>query len=372
MMPYKRLPIAVLLALLHVGYGYADSPADNPFISTLDAPSLSIASTSLSHSTLNAVAVVEQRIVAAGWRGLIIYSDDQGSSWQQAEVPVQVDLTAVFFDAQGTGWAAGHDQVILQSRDQGATWHKLFDNRQAAKLARTHYAPRADDELYRTLEEQALMNTQEGWSLPIVDLHIGNGGRGYAIGTFGSVHVTADGGESWVPGYEYVDNQRFLNLNSMAEVNGVLYMVGEGGLVYRLDSQAGEFSALETGYEGSFYGLVGDARNLYAFGLRGALYHSADAGAHWRRMETGVSGLLMTGIPVPAAPGHFLLFAYDGRVFELGDQGRLFREVDVPQSINYIDAAAMGDDLIVMVGKEGIRVMAYRDGSMHTVEAGHE
>lgn len=370
MMSYKFLPIAVLL--FHMGYGYADAPVDTTFKSLLDSSSIAVVPIKLNEQTLNAVAMVDQRIVAAGWRGLVIYSDDLGNTWKQAEVPVQVDLTAVFFDGQGTGWVAGHDQVILQSRDRGTTWQKVFDNRQAAALARTHYGSRAGEDRYQALSEQALANTQEDWSLPILDLRIDQSGHGYAVGNFGTVHVTADAGKTWLPGYEYVDNQRFLNLNALAEINGALHMTGEGGLVYRLDPQTHEFSALETGYEGSFYGMVGDSRNLYAFGLRGTLYHSAGVGTRWRKIETGSSGLFVSAIPAPGRPGHFLLFSFDGHVFELGEDGALFRPVEVPQPINYIDAAAVGGDLITLVGKQGVQVMAYRDGALQRPEARHE
>ena len=55
------------------------------------------------------------RLVAVGQRGFVLYSDDWGDSWQQASVPVRSTLlTSYFVDAQ-TGWAAGHDGVVLHS-----------------------------------------------------------------------------------------------------------------------------------------------------------------------------------------------------------------------------------------------------------------
>src|SRR5690606_13540205 len=62
------------------------------------------------------------RVVAVGDRGHIIYSDDEGQHWRQAETPTSVLLTAVCFADAEHGWAVGHDAVVLGTRDGGATW----------------------------------------------------------------------------------------------------------------------------------------------------------------------------------------------------------------------------------------------------------
>src|SRR5690554_871087 len=46
---------------------------------------------------LTDIARAGNRVVAVGEHGNIIYSDDGGSQWQQARVPVSVNLTAVTF-----------------------------------------------------------------------------------------------------------------------------------------------------------------------------------------------------------------------------------------------------------------------------------
>ncbi|HIQ53146.1 MAG TPA: hypothetical protein EYH51_07785, partial [Pseudomonas pachastrellae] len=75
-----------------------------------------------SHTLLIDAAVVGDRLVAVGSRGHIVYSDDQGKSWSQAEVPVRQLLTAVYFVDDKRGWAVGHDSLILNTTDGGATW----------------------------------------------------------------------------------------------------------------------------------------------------------------------------------------------------------------------------------------------------------
>src|SRR5690606_10281348 len=74
------------------------------------------------------------RVVTVGARGHILYSDDEGSTWTQAQVPVSTLITAVDFGDAENGWAVGHGAVILRTRDGGATWVKQFDGHEASEL----------------------------------------------------------------------------------------------------------------------------------------------------------------------------------------------------------------------------------------------
>ncbi|MEE4192756.1 MAG: YCF48-related protein, partial [Halieaceae bacterium] len=71
------------------------------------------------------------RLLAVGERGLIVYSDDQGRSWQQARVPVSETITAISFPTDDHGWAVGHGGVILHSGDAGESWQLQFDGNDA-------------------------------------------------------------------------------------------------------------------------------------------------------------------------------------------------------------------------------------------------
>jgi len=61
----------------------------------------------------------DNRLVAVGEHGVAIYSDDNGTSWTQASVPVNVTLTCVSFATAKIGWAAGHYGVVLNTQDGG-------------------------------------------------------------------------------------------------------------------------------------------------------------------------------------------------------------------------------------------------------------
>ena len=92
-------------------------------------------------------------LAAVGTFGVIIVSNDNGSSWTQAEVPASVTLTGVHFPTPDKGWAVGHDGLVLHSSDGGLTWQKQYTFHQGSRLdcyARTQDCP------HRTAHETGL------------------------------------------------------------------------------------------------------------------------------------------------------------------------------------------------------------------------
>ena len=140
-----------------------------------------------------AVTRAGQRLVAVGERGTVLLSDDHGMSWKQAPVPVQTTLTTVRFADDKTGWAAGHLGVILRSDDAGATWHKQLDGIQAAALV-LRAAQAAGDEKAIASAQRLV---EEGADKPFFDLEFIDAQRGFAVGAYGLMFATADGGKSW-------------------------------------------------------------------------------------------------------------------------------------------------------------------------------
>src|SRR6187431_1150892 len=74
----------------------AGAADDKGFRDVLDTPALT--SALASRAPLSALARAgENRLVAAGQRGHILWSDDGGAKWQQATVPLSSDLLALSF-----------------------------------------------------------------------------------------------------------------------------------------------------------------------------------------------------------------------------------------------------------------------------------
>ena len=90
-----------------------------------------------SRSLLLDVATGASRVVAVGERGHVLYSDDDGHSWSQADVPTRQMLTAVHLGQDGRGWIVGHDGLILATHDNGVRWVLQHDGL-AAQIGRAH------------------------------------------------------------------------------------------------------------------------------------------------------------------------------------------------------------------------------------------
>src|SRR5690554_5819590 len=82
-------------------------------------------------SLLNDATRAGDRIVAVGERGHVIYSDDEGQTWTQAQVPVSVTLNAVDFGSDSSGWVVGHSGVVLHRSEE----------RRVGKECRSRWSP---------------------------------------------------------------------------------------------------------------------------------------------------------------------------------------------------------------------------------------
>ena len=81
----------------------------------------------MSRLLLNDAARIGNRVVAVGDRGYIVVSDSNGESWERAKTPANLPmLTALYFSDAKTGWAVGHDAVILKTADEGSSWTQAF------------------------------------------------------------------------------------------------------------------------------------------------------------------------------------------------------------------------------------------------------
>ncbi len=307
---------------------------------------------------LTGMANAGERLVVVGQRGHILYSDDTGQHWQQAKVPVSSDLVAVHFPSAHQGWAVGHDGVVLHSSDAGASWSRQFDGRQIGPLMLQYYQTLAAAEprnpVIADLVIEAQRMTEEGADKPFLDVWFQSEQVGYVVGAFNLIFRTNDGGRSWTPWMDRTENPSAFNLYGLRGVGNDLFIVGEQGLVLKLDAASGRFKAVATPYNGSYFGVIGKPGVTLVYGLRGNLYRSLDSGASWSRVDTGLS-VSITGATVDLA-GRIILLGQAGHVLVSTDDGASF--VSRPQDrLAPISAALATHDSLVLVGPRGVRIL---------------
>lgn len=252
---FPGLFIGVLLLLFFRGWTLGFAGAEK----SLDRVSTNLATRSL---LLDCVRSGD-RLLTAGARGVILYSDDQGQSWQSAAAPTQALITRLYFTDDQRGWAVGHDATILHSEDGGRSWSLAYENPE--------------------------------FEAPLFDIVFFDRQHGLAVGAYGLMLTTADGGHKW-QALPVGENDFHLNRIALA-ADGTVFLAAEAGRIFRSRDRGQSWEVFPTPYHGSFYGLLlNKERGLYAYGMRGHLYLSTDQGESWRELATGTDSLLADAI----------------------------------------------------------------------------
>jgi photosystem II stability/assembly factor-like uncharacterized protein len=303
---------------------------------------------------LNALATAGRRLVTAGQRGHILYSDD-GTTWQQADVPVSSDLTALAFPTPQQGWAVGHEGVVLHTADGGASWTTQLDGlRVAERLVQQYDKPRnAEDPDAQRLQQDAESFAAQGADKPFLDVWFEDERHGFVIGAFNLILHTDDGGRNWTPWLDRVDNPKSLHLYSIRPAGGTLFIAGEQGIVLKLERARERFVRVPLPYEGTLFGVTGNASATIVFGLRGNAYRSTDAGAHWDRITTGVAAGLTGG--AVCGDGSIVLVSQAGQVLLSRDDGVSFSRVRTEVAAPAFAVTDLGDGAIALAGLGGVR-----------------
>ena len=306
-------------------------------------------------SPILALAKAGGRIVAVGLRGHIVLSDDGGRQWKQAASPVSSDLLAVSFPSAQQGWAVGHGGVVLHSADGGATWTRQLDGRQAAALAIKHFEAqlkagiKADVFLKR---EQSL--AQDG-TQPFLDVYFESDSVGYIVGTFNRLYRTQDGGQTWTPWMDRSENPDELHFYAIRGGPHGVYLVGEQGMVWRLDAASQRFVAMRTPYKGTLFGAVSTGPgSLLVFGMRGSLLRTTDEGKTWETISTGNPAGITAGAMLD--DGAVVLVNQAGGIDLSRDQGKTFKAHKSARAMSYFGVAALGGKQIGLAGSEGVRL----------------
>jgi photosystem II stability/assembly factor-like uncharacterized protein len=340
------------LALLH---GFAQAAA---YVDVLDLPAKP--SALAVRSPLLGATRAGDRLVTVGQRGHILYSDDTGKHWQQAAVPVSADLNAVYFSSPKQGWAVGNDGVVLHSSDAGATWSKQLDGREIGALLVKHYgdlaAAEPANEQWNQLAAEGQRLVEEGADKPLLDVWFADDNVGYVVGVFNLILRTEDGGRHWTPFQDRTDNPQSFHLNAMASTGDGLYIAGEQGLLLKWDDAQQRFLALQTPYQGSFFGVIGKPGEVLAFGLRGHVFRSTDGGSSWSPLATGLQVSITAA--TMGADGRYRLFSQAGHL--LVDQEPEARLQLVPQQNQSPVAGAIqaANGSLIVVGSRGARTLS--------------
>lgn len=238
-----------------------------------------------------AAARAGPRAVAVGDHGVVLLSDDGASFRQAASVPVGSMLTTVQFIDDQHGFAAGHDGVVLQTRDGGDTW--------------------------------TLLRATPGIERPVLSLHFDTAQHGLAVGLYGWAIETRDGGRTWSERHIGAEDDDRHLFHVFTSPKGTWLIAGEAGTVFRSTDAGASWQAIDTGNPGSFWhGLALADGTLLVSGMRGHVYRSTDDGRSWHAIESGTTQSL-TGA-AQLSDGSVAIVGMNGVVLRSTDRGATF------------------------------------------------
>ncbi|NND68330.1 MAG: hypothetical protein HKN19_12150 [Halioglobus sp.] len=342
------------------------------------APIMPLASRSL----LLDITQAGERLVVAGERGHILYSDDNGAQWRQAAVPTTQMLTGVYFVDDRRGWAAGHDGLVLASEDGGATWRiqrdglaaqhqrnlelreEALDSIQSLQSALDNATDDQREDLQIALEDARfdledadIALSEPVFTSPLMGIWFQDANHGWAIGAFGTLITTRDGGRHWTDAAGALENPDEFHLNTITgDGKGRVFIAGEGGVMFRSLDRGESWQALPTIYEGSWFGAVYHARSdaLLVFGLRGHLYRSTDFGATWSPVEHDSQVSLAGG--TASTTGDIVLGGAVGTYLTSYDGGLNFTRKALRDRLSLASGLHLNERLI-LIGQGGVKVL---------------
>lgn len=236
-------------------------------------------------------------------------ADDLGLRIQPAVVTAAA-TKAMMLDSTMAGnriVAVGDHGIILLSDDDGASFRQAQSVPVRSTLTAVDFADAQTG--WAVGHWGVILATTDGgetWSLqrsdtavdqPLFSVHFKDRDNGIAVGLWSLVLNTADGGTTWdtfemppPPGSSRGDLNLF---NLFVSKQGTLLIAAERGFVYRSVDGGATWNALATGYTGSFWtGLSLPSGTLLVAGLRGTIYRSTDDGQSWQEVVSGVKSSL--------------------------------------------------------------------------------
>ena len=207
-------------------------------------------------------------------------------------------------------------------------------------------------------EEDAREAIKTGPADPFLDVLFTSATEGFAVGAYGMIYRTVDGGNKWQLAIAAIDNIDRYHYYALAEdAAGVLYLAGEAGLLFHSEDGGQTWTRHPDVYVGSFFGLSVADSGVYAYGLRGTIFRSVDAGKSWQGLASP-GGYSLYGGSVSSS-GELLLVGAGGAMLSIDTAGTAFERIHASRAtLSSSLELASGENLLV--GMSGVA----RDGEL--------
>lgn len=192
--------------------------------------------------------------------------------------------------------AVGDHGVVMLSDDSGKSFRQAYSVPVSSTLTAVSFVDATHG--WAVGQWGVVLNTVDGgkhWTLqrsdltvdqPLFSVYFKNAKEGWAVGLWSLMLHTVDGGTTWTtvklpppPGAKKADRNLY---RIFADSAGELFIACEQGRVMQSADDGATWKYIETGYTGSFWtGVALQDGVLLVGGLRGTIYRSIDGGKTW-------------------------------------------------------------------------------------------
>lgn len=248
--------------------------------------------------------------VAVGDRGSLVWSSDGGKSWQRQDMATDMALFDVALS--GKRELVVGQMGLVRYRDGEGEWQ----------------------------------NADSGTEERLLGVDLNADGLAVAVGTFGTMLRSTDGGATWTPVdfnlADHIEDGYQPHVNDVhVSADGTVTAVGEFALIVR-STDGGQTWSIVHQDEVSLFGLeIRDDGVGFAVGQEGLVLRTDDAGETWRALDTGIYanllGVASTADGTVVVPGmrHMVISRDGGQTWQQLENGDVDRNW-------YIDAVASG------------------------------
>ena len=235
--------------------------------------------------SLYSVAYGNGTWIAAGSRGTILKSTDNGNSWTIKNSGTDTFISGIFYGSN-TWITVGEKGTILKSTDDGETW--------TIKDSDT-------DKQYQSVT-------------------YGNG-RWIGIGFRGAIVDSIDNGDFWRKRVFKEDK----GVHSVAYGNGAWIAVGEKGTILKSTDDSETWTIKDSGTDKHFHSVAYGSNTWIAVGTKGEILKSTDDGETWTKKNSGTDKIFLF---VAYGNGAWIAVGYYNVIFKSTDNGETWTKLN--------------------------------------------
>jgi photosystem II stability/assembly factor-like uncharacterized protein len=260
----------------------------------------------------------------------------------------------------------GEHGIVLLSADGGKSYRQADKVPLRATLNAVHFTDA--DNGWAVGHWGAILHTADGgrtWQTqrldtkvdqPLFSVYFQDAMHGWAVGLWSLMLRTEDGGKTWQQvDLPHPEGAKGADANLYAVFSGgpgVLVVAAEHGRLLRSADGGATWRYVDTGYQGSFWtGTRLKSGALLVGGLKGTIYRSEDGGESWQPVSSAAKSSVTA---FRQFDGKVVATALDGNLLTSADDGKSFSATQRDDRLPFTTAVVAPTGALLLFSKAGV------------------